>query len=826
MTFRTILAALLFAAFSGTIRGVADQMVALREPQLWRQGEWRIEQVPVTSNPFDPDVMRVDVLFSSPSGKTLSVPAFWYQAYRRSLSGNSENLSVFGNPEWRVRFTPAEPGDYSMQLSITINGQTTTTGAEARFTVIKTEPSDRHGFVRISSNKQYFETGDGRGLALVGANHCWPGSRGTYDYDDWFRALRSASGNYSRLWMCPWAFGIETEQNTLTRFQLDRAWQLDYVFEQASVAGVYLLLCLDYHGMFETEPDYWGSNNYWNKNPYNRVNGGPCANQNAFFSATTARTLYQKRLRYLIARYGASPNLLAWEFFNEIDNVYKYLNSASVADWHRLMGQWVKTNDPYGHLVTTSLGVGNERPEIWNIPQIDFVNYHSYETPFPGTRFGELAQSIAQRYGKPVLIGEFGVDWRGWSREKDPYLRGFRQGIWGAALGGSAGTAMSWWWEDLYRENVYPVLRAAQSVLTNTSWGEGIWKPIEFYRSGLPPTALGELLPDGSAFSALITPGSEWGSRPSGQLAVANGDSVNYSVKSLNSYIHGSTHPELKTPFKLSAWLTNNAKVWIHLNSVSAGAILSLRVDGVERFRTNLVNKDGTWEVNNEYNVNFVVNLPAGKHSMEISNPGADWCYLDWVRLEGVLPAEYSRPWHFSVEATGLRGEQESLLYILPPAASFPNNAKTATLPLQKANSVVLLAWPTGIFKTRWYLPKTGQQLAETFESCADGTLTLALPDYREDLVGVVTRVPALTALGQANGMFEFRLSSDVNAKWFIDSTGDLVNWSEALIVTNTSGDGLFGIPINISGSNRFIRARQGIERGFSTRERKKETSQ
>ncbi|MGA3143316.1 MAG: hypothetical protein ABSF10_09790 [Verrucomicrobiota bacterium] len=55
------------------------------------------------------------------------------------------------------------------------------------------------------------------------------------------------------------------------------------------------------------------------------------------------------------------------------------------------------------------------------------------------------------------MIGEFGTDWRGWNRTNDLYLRGWREGIWGGALGGSVGTAMSWYWEIIDSENDHPV---------------------------------------------------------------------------------------------------------------------------------------------------------------------------------------------------------------------------------------------------------------------------------------------------------------------------------------------------------------------------------
>ena len=45
---------------------------------------------------------------------------------------------------------------------------------------------------------------------------------------------------------------------------------------------------------------------------------------------------------------------------------------------------------------------------------------------------------------------------------------------------------------------------------------------------------------------------------------------------------------------------------------LSDGAVLTVRVDGVETYRTNLPNLDGGYQVNNEYNADIPANLPAG----------------------------------------------------------------------------------------------------------------------------------------------------------------------------------------------------------------------
>ena len=202
------------------------QLVQLNSPQIWQRIEFRVDNVPVASNPFNPDVIRLDATFTSPSGQALVVPAFWFQAYQRSLQGGAERLTAIGGPEWRIRFTPTESGDYTLSLTIFTNRQPFGAAITTNFAVANAPPPAQHGFLRVASSGQYFETSDGRPLPLIGANVCWHGGRGTYDYDDWFPAMSNAGENYARLWMCPWAFGIETETNSLTRYRLDRAWQV------------------------------------------------------------------------------------------------------------------------------------------------------------------------------------------------------------------------------------------------------------------------------------------------------------------------------------------------------------------------------------------------------------------------------------------------------------------------------------------------------------------------------------------------------------------------------------------------------------------------
>jgi hypothetical protein len=330
----------------------------------------------------------------------------------------------------------------------------------------------------------------------------WPSGRGTYDYDTYFAAMSAAGENFARVWMCPWSMGIEDAPGTLTNYAMLPAWHLDYALQLAEQKGIYLQTTLTYHGMFETEPDYWGGNNYWTKNPYNTVNGGPCVNQNAFFTNTTAQTLYQKRLRYLVARYGYSPNLLSWEFFNEIDNEYAYLSSTSVALWHRAMGKWLQTNEVFGHLRTSSFTYASLRSEVWSLTQIDYTCEHAYTMTASPLAIAIDSQAFLKKYKKPILIAEFGTDWRGWNYNNcDPYLRGYRQGIWSGALGGSAGTSMSWNWDSLPD---YSVCSSLTTILGRTGWGRGAWTKIAF-RAGQSVNAIGQRGPHESLIYLVST---------------------------------------------------------------------------------------------------------------------------------------------------------------------------------------------------------------------------------------------------------------------------------------------------------------------------------
>lgn len=444
---------------------------------MWERLEIQIAGPAGGANPFDPDGAAVDMDVRGPTGRTSRVPGFFYRAYERRLEGNREALSPEGSDGWRVRWLPLEPGQHHLTVTATIDGQVTGTGQLD----VEVAASQKPGIVRVDPDShRYFQTSDSRPLFLNGLCACWHGGRGTYDYDDWLAAYEKAGINYIRIWMWHHAFGLEWDRQDKTRYRLDNAWRLDRVLEEAERRGVYVMLCLDYHGTFEVKPDFWGGNNYWPRHPYNAANGGPCQTQNDFFTSEQAQKLYQKRLRYIVARWSAFPNLLAWEFFNEIDNEYAYLKHEDVVRWHASMGRHLRALDPVGHLISSSFTGGSERPDLFALPEMDFAQYHSYNEKHPARMTAEKTARFFEKYRKPFFVSEYGTDWKGWKPDTDPHFRALHQAVWSGAFTGAAGTAMTWWWESIHSANLYQHWSALRAFLNGTSIGQSALKLATF----------------------------------------------------------------------------------------------------------------------------------------------------------------------------------------------------------------------------------------------------------------------------------------------------------------------------------------------------------
>jgi hypothetical protein len=447
--------------------------------------EFALDGLPAVANPFDPNQIDVWAHFVDPTGAVSRVPAFFFQDYtRRQLANGRERLTAAGPPAWKVRFTPTRPGRWRWRWTARLGSGEQLHGATEQVIV---EGHRTPGFIRVAEHdRRYLVRDDGSPYFAIGENVGWYDAGGTYDYDRWFDRLAAQSSNFARIWMPSWAFALEAPGSPLGDYttRLDRAWQLDHVFDLAQASGLALMLTLQNHGPFSL-----AFNSEWAQNPYNAANGGPLARPQDFFTDATALELFRRRLRYCVARWSYAPHLLAWELWNEVDLTGGY-DQGVVTAWHRDMAAYLRLLDPNDHLVTTSMAFypsvvpSPENGRLWNEAGLDFTQVHRYTTLGSGLVVGDgdvsrdlptLVHEMLERHPGPTIVAEYGVnsDSADETAALDPAGIALHDALWSSALSGAFGAAMTWWWDTYIDDDptrFYPMFGALARYVDGVRW--------------------------------------------------------------------------------------------------------------------------------------------------------------------------------------------------------------------------------------------------------------------------------------------------------------------------------------------------------------------
>ena len=472
------------------------------------------------ANPFDPEVADVVGHFVPPSAlvgpirgkkpRTIDVPAFFHQEYERHLVNGREVLTPKGLPCWKLRFTPTEAHAEAKKsvytYSVTVNGQKLPAITDRQFVCI---PSQRGGFVRVSKrDPRCFELTTGQPFYPLGMNlrspsdnrepysplgYELPEGRGTFIYDDYFKKIADAGMNWARIWQCPWWCGLEWTRKWpgfqgLGRYNMENAWRFDYCLEQAAARGIYVQACLTNHGQVVIDKRI---DRQWDDNPLNADlgEGGPLHDASDFYTNDRAKALFRQRLRYTVARWGYSPHLMAFALFSEMEFTKAYWEDAgakgrldggtecpAVSRWVGEMAAELKKMDPFGHLVTTHFSHPWRGADVWERPELDFVQSNAYSgfavwkglpnaASFrPITRgIDHYYDNLMGRFGRPVLIAEYGGHWM--RNSKSVLDAELHAGIWTSITSPLAGCTGYWWWLHVHFNDRYAHYRAASRYL-------------------------------------------------------------------------------------------------------------------------------------------------------------------------------------------------------------------------------------------------------------------------------------------------------------------------------------------------------------------------
>jgi hypothetical protein len=390
------------------------------------------------SNPYNPDDIRVDAVFTQPSGANLVVPCFY-------TSGSS------GNSQWQCRFTPRQVGTYSYHMDI--YSANVLVSSSPAFT-LSVNDSAKDGFLNKNTSSYFtFLFDSGKRFRGIGEDIGW--EQGGYMYDRLFPLLHSMNCNYVRVWLAnPYDQPLEWSNLGLGIYDETVAAKMDNTLALAAANGIYLTFSMD--GCAELDNQATPSNAVinWSKNPYNSL----CASMPQFFTSSSAKAQFKKKLRYIIARWGYSPNIAAFEFWNEIDGSWVHFGADrnTVEAWHNEMAPYFKAIDPFDHIVTTSC-TGYQDSGFWDMPDIDFSQTHPYKTQLgatldPANFYNIIVNTYEAAYGKPHVLGEFGYT------SGEPTIEthanmvdNLHRGLWAGMFSPTPILPQTWWWDYFER---------------------------------------------------------------------------------------------------------------------------------------------------------------------------------------------------------------------------------------------------------------------------------------------------------------------------------------------------------------------------------------
>jgi hypothetical protein len=326
-------------------------------------------------NPWE-DV-QVTVTFTTPSGDEVEVGGFYYEP-----------------DTWKVRLVPWEVGAWSWRAVITDGARTVERIGE--FACIE---SGQSGFVRRHPENPFrLVFDDGSLYPALGIGDCVMGSPlgNTWGFDGGFREGHEAG----------WTTDIDTYLSAYRAagFNLFR-WSIDNcafkLWERIAPEG----------NRYLEREGKWGDQLVGKLRQYDfRVylvlfGFNPAFAQEAGDSARMDAV--RRYAKYVVDRYGAYADF--WELMNE----------ARAADnWYRLVAEYIRSIDPYGHMISTSW----ERPDL---PVIEINSPHWYERENEFRSDLRAAEQINSRKhnGKPIIFGEQGNSVQNWDERSALRMR-------------------------------------------------------------------------------------------------------------------------------------------------------------------------------------------------------------------------------------------------------------------------------------------------------------------------------------------------------------------------------------------------------------------
>ncbi len=641
----------------------------------------------------------------TPSQKTLRLPAFF-----------------IGNGQFAVRARATEVGEYRLggiieKIDDNSAALPVAPAGPDKQRVRKTQSLPP--VMGYRGRPAQFLLGNGKPFTPIGANVAWASSDRVKFH---LHAIREFSGqhlNWMRIWMVHWD-GLNLDwlpedmgpSPSPGIFDQRVAADWDKIIATAEENGVYLQIVLQYHGQYSTEV-----NANWNENPWNAANTrGFLKTPGEFFTSPVARRLTEQKYRYIVARWGYSPAVLAWELFNEVhwtDPIHKGNDDTTVAAWHDTMATYIREIDSYHHLVTTS--TEDLRSSVY--AKMDYYQPHLYAANIlAGARQFVVPP---EKLDRPVFYGEAGDDHMGLTTAQKNAGVAIVPPVWASLMGQGRYPAQPWLGEKLIQRGRLGELGAVARFLkaSGLELQEGLtpFSPAVECATRVPFTLAGSYV---------------WQRRPAPEIDVPlDGRELAEFSDIPRVYVGSAASLAEGYPGRATYHIEFPSEMVLQVRVVDMGVkgtTLRISVDGQ-------IALEKTWPARAtgaptpERPAVLPLDGPAGRHTLVVENPGGP----DWFELAGIdFPHDIPVLAAIGRRSAGFLAlwvwHREGVYALKPPAPV--------------GGTLLLEDVPAGAWHVTWWDTLKGVPFAPVVVEHPGGLLRLTVPPINHHAAVVLTR--------------------------------------------------------------------------------------
>jgi hypothetical protein len=634
-------------------------------------------------------------------------------------------LPVFfaGDGQFAVRARAGEKGEYRLgKVTENFRGQITilTPDMVSRDRQRIREVEELPAVRCAAGQPARLELADGTVYTPIGANLAWADQDRVAFHLRALAAFGRAGLNWTRIWMVHWSgLNLDWLPDDMGKspppgfLDLRVAADWDKIVAQAEKKGVYLQIVLQHHGQYSSVAD-----SSWPQHPWNAANpGGFLASPAEFYTSPIAKGLTALKYRYIVARWGYSPAVLAWELFNEVhwtDAIERNHDEAAVARWHSEMAAYLRSVDRYHHLVTTS--TDNLRSPIY--ADMDYFQPHLYPSNIlAGVRFFDPPPDQLDR---PVFCGEYGDNHMPLTPEQKASGVAIVPPVWASLMGQGRYPAQPWVGEQLIKQGRLNELGAVARFLAATGLGG---------REGLTPFS--PIVECPTRIPLVLGAGQVWQRRPDPEITVPLDGREPPAFADIPQILVGSPSTSVYSfPGRVTYHFDLPRPVTVRLqvaDTGAAGAAIRVMLDGqvvaAHSWPPHPAQAGGTAPT--------ALELPfpaeAGTHTLVVDNPGGP----DWVGVAGIdfgldIPV---------LAAVGKRGRDFLAVWVW-----HRTGVLALTPPPAVGGTLVLEDVPAGTWHATWWDSLKGVPAAPVPIRHPGGTLRLPTPPIRRHAAVTLTR--------------------------------------------------------------------------------------